>query len=100
MWWESISERDKASGGLQKLIPDIVDYMDCMDCMDRMSLVTFIRKEGSGTKNRSEKIERYRSKNPLKNRERATPIDFEKCSVRFINICYNLNRSKIQERVT
>ena len=31
MWWESISERDKASGGLQKLIPDIVDYMDCMD---------------------------------------------------------------------
>lgn len=30
--------------------------------MDRMSLVTFIRKEGSGTKNRNEKIERYRSK--------------------------------------
>ena len=30
--------------------------------MDRVSSVTFIRKEDSGTENRSEKIERYRSK--------------------------------------
>ena len=64
--------------------------------MDRVSSVTFIRKEGSGTENRSDNIERYRLKKPLKNRERATPINIEKCSVRFINICYNLNRSRIQ----
>ena len=68
--------------------------------MDKVSSVTFIRKEGSGTENRSKKLSGTAQKNPLKNRERATPIDFEKCSVRFINICYNLNRSKIQERVT
>ena len=66
--------------------------------MDRVSSVTFIRKEGSGTENRSEKIERYRSKKTLKNRERATLIKIKKCSVRFMNFCYNLNRSKIQEK--
>ena len=54
-----------------------------------MSLVTFIRKERTGIENGSEKIERYRSKNPLKNIEHAMRIKIKKRSVRFMNICYN-----------
>ena len=46
-----------------------------------MSLVTFIRKAGSGTENRKS----------------VTLIKIEKCSVRLINFCYNQSRSKIPE---